>query len=171
MPVAVSAPARVRFEGADIKANKAVWKPPRGAGTGERWLKARRSSKAQLRRRALHIDPLLTCLCDLRDLGPQPEKRPFCVVGVTMEDIYSAPSDLFVAGMAAGVSHVAGFSLLRYHPHIRMSPEHWWRYGFAGAPSDYSYFEEHHAVDIVPVAEEEAKENEVRVRTLALWPI
>ena len=37
-----------------------------------------------------------------------------CLVGVTMVDLYSAESDLFVAGMAAGGSRVAVFSFHRY---------------------------------------------------------
>uniref|UniRef100_A0A7R9UCY0 Uncharacterized protein n=1 Tax=Pinguiococcus pyrenoidosus TaxID=172671 RepID=A0A7R9UCY0_9STRA len=147
MQVAVADAVEICFKGENVPANKAIWMPQEKTGRPQRWLKVRRSGPGKLNRRQLHIDPLLASLCDLRNQD-LPEKRPFCVVGVTMEDIFAANSDLFVAGMAAGRSCVAVFSLLRYHPHLRMSPLYWWKYGFASRPSMYSYFEESDAVTI-----------------------
>merc|ERR1719197_1787482 len=57
-----------------------------------------------------------------------------------MVDLYSAESDLFVAGMAAGGSRVAVFSFHRYSPFLRMSPEVWHDYGFAARPGSDSYY-------------------------------
>ena len=66
----------------------------------------------------------------------------FAVVGVTMEDLYSSPGDLFIAGMAAGASKVAVLSFARYHPRIRMHFQDWYDYGYATRSAEYSYFEE-----------------------------
>mmetsp|Transcript_63351 Transcript_63351/g.187206 ORF Transcript_63351/g.187206 Transcript_63351/m.187206 type:complete len:506 (-) Transcript_63351:782-2299(-) len=69
------------------------------------------------------------------------EERNFCVMGVTMVDLYDGPSDLFCAGMAYGGSKVAIFSFSRYHPCIKMSPWHWHDYFFADKADSYSYYE------------------------------
>jgi len=66
----------------------------------------------------------------------------FAVIGVTMEDLYSSPGDLFIAGMAAGGSKVAVLSFARYHPRIRMHFQNWYDYGYASKSAEYSYFEE-----------------------------
>jgi predicted Zn-dependent protease len=66
----------------------------------------------------------------------------FAVIGITMEDIYSAPGDLFIAGMAAGGSKVAVLSFARYHPRLRMHFQDWDDYGYASKSAEYSYFEE-----------------------------
>ena len=65
----------------------------------------------------------------------------FCVMGVTMEDLYDGPNDLFCAGMAFGGDKVAVFSFCRYHPNLRMSPLRWWDYGYSTKPGTYSYFD------------------------------
>ena len=65
----------------------------------------------------------------------------FCIMGITMQDLYDGPQDLFCAGMAAGGSKVAVFSFARYHPTLRMSPLHWWDYGYQTTCGTYSYFE------------------------------
>jgi archaemetzincin len=49
-----------------------------------------------------------------------------CLIALTMEDLYQAPNDLFVAGMAAGNHRVAVFSFYRYDPSMAFSIEHWW---------------------------------------------
>jgi archaemetzincin len=66
----------------------------------------------------------------------------FAVIGVTMEDLYSSEGDLFIAGMAAGVSKAAVLSFARYHPRIRMHFQNWYDYGYVAQSAEYSYFEE-----------------------------
>ena len=48
-----------------------------------------------------------------------------CLVGLTMLDLYSDDSDLFVAGLAAGSHRVAVFSFFRYDPGLSFSSEFW----------------------------------------------
>jgi hypothetical protein len=96
----------------------------------------------------MHVDPLLSQLSSIRTCGAAEmsgyvfaaaarslaglqrgmisDRRCFCLMGVTMEDLYSDPSDLFVAGMAAGGSNVAVFSFHRYHPNLKMDPGEWY---------------------------------------------
>lgn len=66
----------------------------------------------------LHVDPVLSLLADYRATSAEGQAC-FCVMGITMEDLYSSPSDLFVAGMAAGGSNVAVFSFHRYVPVLK----------------------------------------------------
>lgn len=86
-------------------------------------------------RRQLHVEPILS------KLAAQLESRAFetahgddvaCIMGVTLEDLYSHHTDLFVAGMATGGSHVAIFSLYRYQPKFVQSDEHWFEHSFVG---------------------------------------
>lgn len=49
-----------------------------------------------------------------------------CLIALTTMDLYGDASDLFVAGMAAGLQRVAVFSLLRYDPGITFSKEKWY---------------------------------------------
>ena len=74
------------------------------------------------------MDPLLSLLAEMRACPDA--KGCFCLMGVTMEDLYSSPSDLFVAGMAAGGSNTAVFSFHRYHPRLLMSPADWHDYAY-----------------------------------------
>ena len=89
-----------------------------------------------------HVDPLLSQLASIREAGGAQVDECFAIMGVTMIDLYSSSSDLFVAGMAAGASNVAVFSFARYHPCLKMSPEHWFDYSYVKSPSNYSYFED-----------------------------
>ena len=50
----------------------------------------------------------------------------FFVMALTMYDLYESPSDLFVAGMAAGNHRVGVFSFYRYHPLCSFSTEFWY---------------------------------------------
>ncbi|KAJ1635446.1 hypothetical protein T492DRAFT_902623 [Pavlovales sp. CCMP2436] len=84
----------------------------------------------------LHVDPLLSKLTGLFDSAANADL--FCLVGITLADLYSSPSDLFVAGMAAGGSGVAIFSFARYHPHVALSETHWWDYGERFGPGERS---------------------------------
>lgn len=68
-------------------------------------------------------------------------REDFCIMGITMEDLYDGPKDLFCAGMAFGGSKVAIFSFARYHPFLKMSPLHWHRYCYVDKCDGYSYFE------------------------------
>lgn len=69
----------------------------------------------------VHVNPLLTELGEIRANGGTDVDDCFAIMGVTMIDLYSGSSDLFVAGMAAGASNVAVFSFHRYHPCIKAS--------------------------------------------------
>ena len=68
----------------------------------------------------LHISDLLL---KLRKMSAD---DAICLVALTMFDLYEDPSDLFVAGMAAGNHRVAVFSLLRYDPTLSFSQEFWY---------------------------------------------
>jgi predicted Zn-dependent protease len=74
-----------------------------------------------------------------------------------MSDLYSHDTDLFIAGMAAGGSKVAVLSLHRYHPNVKMSPEHWDHFTYAGTSSNYPYYEESD--------NKKLKKNQLRIRT------
>jgi predicted Zn-dependent protease len=120
------------------------WNPPSTSSRPIRWVYVRQHvspDNSRSERVQVNAESLLTCLSDLTDSSSD-EGRPFYVVGITFADLYSTPSDLFVSGLAAGRSHVAVLSLFRYHPHIQMSPQHWWKYGFSRNPKTYSYFED-----------------------------
>ncbi len=60
--------------------------------------------------RQLRVDDLLGILYDHKP------NDAFCIIGVTMEDLYEGKDDSFVVGMAAGGSGNAIFSFYRYHP-------------------------------------------------------
>eukprot|EP00586_Coscinodiscus_wailesii_P022029 CAMPEP_0172498510 /NCGR_PEP_ID=MMETSP1066-20121228/113478_1 /TAXON_ID=671091 /ORGANISM="Coscinodiscus wailesii, Strain CCMP2513" /LENGTH=459 /DNA_ID=CAMNT_0013271803 /DNA_START=50 /DNA_END=1427 /DNA_ORIENTATION=- len=68
--------------------------------------------------------------------------KDFCVMGITMEDLYDKPKDLFCAGMAFGRDKVAVFSFARYHPFLKMHPLHWHHYGYTRTCDGYSYYED-----------------------------
>lgn len=99
-------------------------------------------------RHAIDVEGLLTCLTDLvvPGLGAANGGTPHSVIGVLpVDDLYSCKSDLFIAGLAAGGSHVSAFSLHRYHPQLKMSPCHWWEYGYTKPTSKvdmYSYVQD-----------------------------
>ncbi|CAF0985336.1 unnamed protein product [Adineta ricciae] len=48
-----------------------------------------------------------------------------CLVALTMLDLYSDDTDLFIAGLARGNSRVAVFSLYRYDPHLSFNESDW----------------------------------------------
>lgn len=91
-------------------------------------LKARHNEETG--RRQLHVDPILSALSGQFESHTFKADHPdaFCIMAITMEDLYSADSDLFVAGMAAGGSGVAAFSFARYVPGYRFSREFWWKW-------------------------------------------
>ena len=68
--------------------------------------------------------------------------KDFCIMGITMEDLYDGPKDLFCAGMAFGGDKVAVFSFARYHPFLKMHPLHWHHYGYTRSCDGYSYYED-----------------------------
>lgn len=49
----------------------------------------------------------------------------FCMMALTMSDLYDTRSDLFVAGMAAGNHRVGVFSLKRYDPILTFATDNW----------------------------------------------
>mmetsp|Transcript_3291 Transcript_3291/g.9551 ORF Transcript_3291/g.9551 Transcript_3291/m.9551 type:complete len:342 (-) Transcript_3291:370-1395(-) len=140
VPVRVLGPARVGAAGDRV----AWWDPRLGAdgASDSAWDSAtprNRSASTLLPgrddgtsgRSQLLVDPILVELARLKSQL----RTPFAVVGLTMADLYSAPSDLFVAGMAAPAAKVGIISLLRYDPRIRMSDTDWWDYGFNSSTS------------------------------------
>jgi len=74
------------------------------------------------------VDSLLDRLASFRENDHKDNN--FCIMGVTLGDLYDSNDDLFCAGMAYGGSKVAVFSFHRYHPHMKMSPQTWWDYGY-----------------------------------------
>jgi hypothetical protein len=70
-------------------------------------------------------------------------RKEFCIMGVSMIDLYDGPSNLFCASMAFGGDKVAAFSFARYHPCLKMHPQQWHHYGYTtNKLSDgYSYYE------------------------------
>lgn len=50
----------------------------------------------------------------------------FCLMALTMSDLYDTTSDLFVAGMAAGNHRVGVFSLKRYDPSLSFATDNWY---------------------------------------------
>jgi hypothetical protein len=56
--------------------------------------------------RQLQVNSILSSLNELRRSSLIDAQNPFCVVGITMEDLFDTRSDLFVAGMAAGADKV-----------------------------------------------------------------
>ncbi|CAF2847529.1 unnamed protein product [Rotaria sp. Silwood2] len=49
-----------------------------------------------------------------------------CLVAITLHDLYSAESDLFIAGLCHGNSSVGAFSFFRYDPRLKFSEEFWY---------------------------------------------
>ena len=76
----------------------------------------------------LQIDGVLAQLRSVQVQGA------LMVVAVTMYELFDAPSDLFVAGMAHGRHNVAVFSFTRYHPRMTFSTEFWHKISLPPAP-------------------------------------
>lgn len=124
VPITLSPPAYLK----GAAPTRMEWVPPVDAPAApDRWVTVRRHS--QPNRLQVNSDSLLACLIDLTEGATGADTTPFCVVGVTAEDLFS--TDLFVAVLG----------LCRYHPLVQMSPEYWWKYGFSLKPKSYSYFE------------------------------
>ena len=90
------------------------------------------ASDSRPERRQLSVDPILTLLADKQTNRAFSDAHPdsFCLMGVTLEDLYFDRSDLFVAGMAAGVNKVGVFSLYRYQANFVYSEEFWYVHSF-----------------------------------------
>mmetsp|Transcript_19784 Transcript_19784/g.28000 ORF Transcript_19784/g.28000 Transcript_19784/m.28000 type:complete len:432 (-) Transcript_19784:176-1471(-) len=88
----------------------------------------------------LQVSSVLDALSIFRDERNEPKE--FCIMAITMEDLFDAPKDLFCAGMAFGGSKVAVFSFFRYHPHLKMHPGTWHNFGYTEKSSSYSYYED-----------------------------
>lgn len=100
-------------------------------------IKGRHDSKSN--RFQFEVTSMLNQLSWYRDNLVKEEN--FCVMGVTVEDLYDGKNDLFCAGMAFGGSKVAVFSFHRYHPRMRMNPLKWYDYGYSTRSGRYSYFD------------------------------
>lgn len=108
----------------------------------------------------------MDCLTDFTIGKNVASERPFCVVGITNQDLFTEKNNLFIAGLMAGRSHVAVLSFLRYHPHVKMSPaQHWWEYGYASKQSSYSYFKPDTMIEFIGT---KGKSLRKRKRTLQL---
>jgi hypothetical protein len=62
------------------------------------------------------------------DGGESLATTSFCVMAVTMDDLFADASDSLASGVANGGYEVAIFSFSRYHPHITMHPGGWYDY-------------------------------------------
>jgi len=95
--------------------------------------------RANQKHMQLQVTSVLDALSTFRD--QRSRSKEFCIMAITMEDLFDAPTDLFCAGMAFGGSKVAVFSFFRYHPHLKMHPGTWHDFEYAKKPSTYSYYE------------------------------
>ena len=102
-----------------------------GRGKSQKMMKHRLKIRyhAGTGRRQVQVDSLLSQLAELRTSREFRDRYPdaFCLVGVTLEDLYDTKPDLFVAGMAAGGSKVGVFQFFRYDPALRFSTEFWYK--------------------------------------------
>lgn len=98
-----------------------------GVSTSRRRIVGRRDPETE--RSQYQVSSILNELAAFRENSSSLLKS-FCVVGITMEDIYDGPSDLFCAGFAFGGNKVAVFSFFRYHLHIQMHPMLWHHFGY-----------------------------------------
>ena len=90
----------------------------------------------------LQVTSLLDELSRYRYSRHGSNEKDFCIMGITMEDLFDGPSDLFCAGMAFGGDKVAVFSFKRYHPLIKMHPLYWHQFGYAETSDGYSYYDD-----------------------------
>lgn len=91
------------------------------------------TSKPGLPRCQVRVQDLLSKLESLK-AHPELREHAISIIGITMVDLFSHASDLFVAGFAGrGVSML---SLRRYHPRIVMSDSIW---------DDYAFEENYHS--------------------------
>lgn len=90
----------------------------------------------------IQVTSLLDELSRFRYSRHDNNEKDFCIMGITMIDLYDGPKDLFCAGMAFGGDKVAAFSFHRYHPFIKMHPGQWHNYGFGNNCDGYSYYED-----------------------------
>lgn len=73
------------------------------------------------------------------------KEKDYCLMAITMVDLYDGPRDLFCAGMAFGGDKVAAFSFHRYHPYLKMHPGKWHDYGYVNETigcDGYSYYDD-----------------------------
>ena len=124
IPVQILPPVKLRFED-----NQVFWEPnqikvesPQNIRSSNRSTKFKLNSRfnENSRKYQLCIDTIL------RHLREMIHDDALCLIGLTMSDLYCDPSDLFVAGMAAGNHRVAIFSFARYDPNLTFSPEFWY---------------------------------------------
>jgi len=93
--------------------------------------------RANQKHTQLQVTSVLDALSAFRD--QRNRSKEFCIMAITMEDLFDGPTDLFCTGMAFGGNKVAVFSFFRYHPHLKMHPGTWHDFGYARTPSSYSY--------------------------------
>ncbi|XP_013380470.1 archaemetzincin-2 [Lingula anatina] len=124
LPVDVLPPVHLRCENnkmtwIDVPSSeeKALYTSRKSKRVKKHHLNARFDAKSG--RRQLAVD---TILLTMKQYIPD---NALCLIALTMEDLYEAQSDLFVAGMAAGNHRVAIFSFFRYEPGIVFSEENW----------------------------------------------
>jgi predicted Zn-dependent protease len=86
------------------------------------------------------LDELSRYRFSREDTNAVTNEKEFCIMGITMIDLYDGPKDLFCAGMAFGGDKVAAFSFHRYHPFLKMHPEQWHNYGYEKFCDGYSYY-------------------------------
>mmetsp|Transcript_13287 Transcript_13287/g.23613 ORF Transcript_13287/g.23613 Transcript_13287/m.23613 type:complete len:358 (+) Transcript_13287:2-1075(+) len=86
-----------------------------------------RRSSVRPDRRQLHVEDVLSALAGLKD-SPEFQKRyedSFCLMAVTIQDLFQSTEDLFIAGLAAAGMKVAAFSFFRYQPGLVVSKSNW----------------------------------------------
>lgn len=120
---------------------------PQANGNTRKYVNIAGRADFQSDRIQLKVDSLLDELSAYRynrieTGGLSKHGKDFCIMGITMEDLYDGPKDLFCAGMAFGGDKVAVFSFARYHPFLKMHPLHWHHYGYTRTCDGHSYYED-----------------------------
>eukprot|EP00118_Oscarella_pearsei_P004824 m.21178 g.21178 ORF g.21178 m.21178 type:complete len:375 (+) comp28147_c0_seq5:181-1305(+) len=126
IPVSSLPPVKLERDG-----NTYRWKEDDGHSASSPPTKKRRCSSRSKGRLGCRIDKksghVQLCvdglLRKLKDVLPD---DALCLIALTMFDLYDDEPDLFVAGMAGGLSHVAVFSFHRYDPTLLFSTEFWY---------------------------------------------
>jgi len=105
----------------EYRSGSIYWLDERPTQSKTKWHKMKSRYNATTGHYQLCIDEAL-----LQLRGYMPDDG-LALIALTMCDLYETRSDLFVAGMAAGLHRVAIFSLYRYNPNLEFSSEFWYQ--------------------------------------------
>lgn len=140
LPVKILDGLKLEYKGKEVYITKVPDSNPSDAIETKEFLKSvkphRKSSRQKTQPRTHHLESrynaktghmqlrVNSILTTLKRYIPQ---NAFMVMALTMHDLFEDPSDLFVAGMAAGNHRVGVFSFSRYDPTCTFSTEFWYK--------------------------------------------